>query len=64
MLETFCPGEEESAVGYSVEFDSYMRQGEDLSEQQLRLFEVDRALLLPSQTAIRLNFTGADVIHS
>ena len=41
-----------------------MRQAEDLSEQQLRLFEVDRAILLPTQTAIRMNFTGADVIHA
>lgn len=47
-----------------VEFDSYMRQEEDLSTEQLRILEVDRALLLPVHTSIRLNFTGVDVIHS
>jgi cytochrome c oxidase subunit 2 len=41
-----------------------MRQEEDLSSDTLRLLEVDRALLLPVQTSIRLNFTGVDVIHS
>jgi len=41
-----------------------MRQRDDLLPGDLRLLEVDRVLLLPSLTQIRLNFTGADVIHS
>jgi cytochrome c oxidase subunit 2 len=49
---------------YHVEFDSYMRQKDDLQPGDLRLLEVDRVLLLPVATQIRLNFTGADVIHS
>jgi heme/copper-type cytochrome/quinol oxidase subunit 2 len=49
---------------FYIEFDSYMRQEEDLSTDTLRLLEVDRALLLPVHTSIRLNFTGVDVIHS
>lgn len=49
---------------FYIEFDSYMRQEEDLSNDMLRLLEVDRALLLPVHTSIRLNFTGVDVIHS
>jgi heme/copper-type cytochrome/quinol oxidase subunit 2 len=49
---------------YYIEFDSYMRQEEDLSNENLRLLEVDRALLLPVHASIRLNFTGVDVIHS
>jgi heme/copper-type cytochrome/quinol oxidase subunit 2 len=47
-----------------VEFDSYMRQADDLVFGELRLLEVDRCLFLPAHTQIRLNFTGADVIHS
>lgn len=46
------------------EYDSYMRQEEDLQPGDLRLLEVDRVLALPTGTQIRLNFTGADVIHS
>jgi heme/copper-type cytochrome/quinol oxidase subunit 2 len=49
---------------YYIEFDSYMRQEEDLANDNLRLLEVDRALILPVHTSIRLNFTGVDVIHS
>jgi len=41
-----------------------MRQDEDLLIDELRLLEVDRSLFLPTHTQIRLNFTGADVIHS
>jgi heme/copper-type cytochrome/quinol oxidase subunit 2 len=41
-----------------------MRQKDDLQPGDLRLLEVDRVLLLPVATQIRLNFTGADVIHS
>lgn len=51
-------------VFYHVNFDSYMRQDEDLIIDELRLLEVDRCLFLPTHTQIRLNFTGADVIHS
>jgi heme/copper-type cytochrome/quinol oxidase subunit 2 len=41
-----------------------MRQEDDLVLGDLRLLEVDRSLLLPTITQIRLSFTGADVIHS
>ena len=49
---------------YHVEFDSYMVQDDDLLPGELRLLEVDRALLLPTGVHVRMNFTGADVIHS
>jgi len=49
---------------YHVEFDSYMRQKDDIILGDLRLLEVDRSLILPTITQIRLNFTGADVIHA
>jgi len=49
---------------YHVEFDSYMIQDDDLTPGELRLLEVDRLLLLPTGVHIRMNFTGADVIHS
>ena len=47
-----------------IDFDSYMRQEDDLEIDDFRLLEVDRLLLLPVGVQIRLNFTGADVIHS
>jgi len=53
-----------NGVVYNVEFDSYITQDDDLQPRQLRLLQVDRFLLLPAFTQIRLNFTGADVIHS
>jgi len=56
--------EDKKGVFYHVNFDSYMRQDEDLLIDELRLLEVDRSLFLPTHTQIRLNFTGADVIHS
>ncbi len=56
--------DENNSTFYHVEFDSYMRQKDELQEGDLRLLEVDRVLLLPVWTQIRLNFTGADVIHS
>jgi len=56
--------EDKKGVFYHVNFDSYMRQDEDLLIDELRLLEVDRCLFLPTHTQIRLNFTGADVIHS
>ena len=56
--------QEQKRTEVYIEFDSYMRQEEDLSTETLRLLEVDRALLLPVHTPIRLNFTGVDVIHS
>lgn len=49
---------------FAVEFDSYMRQEDDLILGDLRLLEVDRSLIIPTLTQIRLSFTGADVIHS
>jgi len=54
----------DTSVFYHVEFDSYMRQNDDLRPGDLRLLEVDRVLFLPAGIQIRLNFTGADVIHS
>ena len=52
------------SIFYHIEFDSYIVQDEDLKLDQLRLLQVDRFLVLPAFSQIRLNFTGADVIHS
>ena len=49
---------------YRVNFDSYIVQDEDLVLGDLRLLEVDRQLILPTKTHIRLIFTSADVIHA
>ena len=54
----------DKSVFYHIDFDSYITQDEDLKLRKLRLMQVDRYLILPAFTQIRLNFTGADVIHS
>jgi len=41
-----------------------MKQPEDLVFGEFLLLEVDRTLILPAKVNIRINFTGADVIHS
>jgi cytochrome c oxidase subunit 1 len=51
-------------IFYHIEFDSFIVAEDDLWEGELRLLEVDRNLILPTRTQIRLSFTGADVIHS
>jgi len=49
---------------YKVSFDSYLKADDDLQRGDLRLLEVDRKLVLPIQTPIRVLTTSADVIHS
>nr|YP_010889961.1 cytochrome c oxidase subunit II [Chuniphyes multidentata]WJJ69922.1 cytochrome c oxidase subunit 2 [Chuniphyes multidentata] len=51
-------------INQTVSFESYMTPTEDLQIGQLRLLEVDRSILLPINTNIRVIVTGADVIHS
>lgn len=45
-------------------FDSYMKADADLQQGDFRLLEVDRKLLLPVRTSIRVLTSSADVIHS
>jgi cytochrome c oxidase subunit 2 len=45
-------------------FDSYLLNFEDLTFGTFRLLEVDRKVLLPTNTHIRLLITSADVLHS
>jgi cytochrome c oxidase subunit 2 len=45
-------------------FDSYMVADEDLVMGNLRLLEVDKRIVLPSETHVRLIITAADVLHS
>lgn len=47
-----------------IVFDSYMIPEADLSLGQIRLLEVDRELVLPTHTRIRVVVTATDVIHS
>lgn len=44
--------------------ESYMIADEDLSTGQFRLLEVDKKLMLPINTSIRLLITSDDVLHS
>jgi len=45
-------------------YDSYLISTEDLPKGSFRLLEVDRRVVLPVQTNIRLLITSYDVIHS
>nr|BDB10241.1 cytochrome c oxidase subunit 2 [Actinophrys sol] len=44
--------------------ESYMIADEDLAKGQFRLLEVDKKLILPTNTSIRLLITSDDVLHS
>jgi cytochrome c oxidase subunit II len=44
--------------------ESYMINDEDLEKGQFRLLEVDKKLVLPINTSIRLLITSDDVLHS
>lgn len=47
-----------------LEFDSYMIPTRDLTLGKPRLLEVDKRLILPSKTPIRVLVSSADVLHS
>lgn len=47
-----------------IRFDSYMIKDEDLKPGQLRLLEVDKRVVLPVDTNIRILITAADVLHA
>ena len=51
-------------VSPSLKFDSYMLGIDQLTNNGLRLLEVDNKLILPVRTSIKLLITSADVIHS
>nr|UBQ33974.1 cytochrome c oxidase subunit II [Cysteochila lineata] len=48
----------------NVEFDSYMKPTNELSENEFRLLDVDNRIILPINTPTRILITSADVIHS
>lgn len=47
-----------------ISYDSYMIGEEELEEGDLRLLEVDKRMVLPINTHVRLLLTSSDVIHS
>lgn len=47
-----------------INFESYMIPDDELPEGGLRLLEVDNRVILPIDTTIRIQVTGADVIHN
>jgi len=53
-----------AAVADHLAFDSYMVAEDDLTRGALRLLEVDRRIVLPEKTHIRVLVTAADVLHS
>ncbi len=47
-----------------ISFDSYIIKDEDIKPGQIRLLEVDNRVVVPVDTVVRVQLTGADVIHS
>nr|YP_009306168.1 cytochrome c oxidase subunit II [Haliotis discus hannai x Haliotis iris]AOP04387.1 cytochrome c oxidase subunit II [Haliotis discus hannai x Haliotis iris] len=47
-----------------MEFDSYMLPEDTLENGQYRLLEVDRRMVVPTKTDVRMLITSNDVIHS
>lgn len=45
-------------------FDSYIKKGNDLKKNDIRLLAVDNRVVVPVDTTIRVLVTGADVIHA
>ena len=50
--------------GEPIEFDSYMVPTSDLIEGEFRMLTVDNAMVVPTDTEIRIIVTSTDVIHS
>nr|YP_010994985.1 cytochrome c oxidase subunit II [Homoeocerus dilatatus]WOZ13993.1 cytochrome c oxidase subunit 2 [Homoeocerus dilatatus] len=48
----------------NVEFDSYMKPTNELSNEEFRLLDVDNRVVLPMNTQVRVLVTAADVLHS
>ena len=48
----------------NIAFDSNYVQDKDLKPGQIRLLSVDRPVVLPVDTTVRVQMTAADVIHS
>lgn len=53
-----------AATADALSFDSYMIAEDDLTKGALRLLEVDRRVVLPEKTHVRVLVTSADVLHS
>lgn len=53
---------QDPAKGFS--YDSYMIEPKDLKPGQPRLLEVDRRLVVPVDTTVRILVTSSDVLHS
>jgi cytochrome c oxidase subunit 2 len=49
---------------HQISFDSYMILDKDLKPGQKRLLDVDNRIMIPQDTVVRIQVTGADVIHS
>lgn len=48
----------------NISLDSYIVKDADLKPGQMRLLEVDNHVVVPVDTAVRIQLTAADVIHS
>nr|WRY72476.1 cytochrome c oxidase subunit II [Aguriahana wutyshana] len=48
----------------NIEFDSYMKPSNEITNNQFRLLETDNKMVLPYNTQTRILMTSSDVIHS
>lgn len=55
---------EEGRRHFALKFDSYMLPADMLERGHLRLLEVDKRVVLPTRTGIRLLVSSYDVLHS
>ena len=55
---------DENGESVTLNFDSYMIPENELAVGDLRLLEVDNAIVLPVKTPIRVLVTATDVLHS
>nr|WRY72411.1 cytochrome c oxidase subunit II [Eurhadina rubra] len=47
-----------------IEFDSYMKPSNEISENQFRLLETDNKLIIPYNVQTRMLMSSTDVLHS
>lgn len=49
---------------HKIEFESRMIPNQEIGKQQVRLLSVDKPIVIPAQTNVRILTTSQDVIHS
>jgi cytochrome c oxidase subunit 2 len=50
--------------GTEIKYESYMVPTDELKEGEIRLLEVDKKVVSPSETSVRVIVTATDVLHA